>query len=104
MKKMVFLVLGFLLITMIFAGCKPRAKEFPLVSRDLLFGNPDKASVQISPDGKYLSFLAPVNNVLNVWVGPVEDPEKAEPVTKDTNGDGSTDQYGYGIGPIPTGT
>ncbi|MDI6698000.1 MAG: S9 family peptidase [Candidatus Saccharicenans sp.] len=82
---MVFLVLGFLLITMIFAGCKPRAKEFPLVSRDLLFGNPDKASVQISPDGKYLSFLAPVNNVLNVWVGPVEDPEKAEPVTKDTN-------------------
>jgi dipeptidyl aminopeptidase/acylaminoacyl peptidase len=56
----------------------------PLIPREILFGNPDKAGVRISPDGKRLSFLAPVNNVLNVWVGPVSDPSKARPVTKDT--------------------
>ncbi len=31
-----------------------------------------------------MSFLAPVNGVLNVWVGPADDPEKAKPVTNDT--------------------
>jgi dipeptidyl aminopeptidase/acylaminoacyl peptidase len=56
----------------------------PLIPRETLFGNPDKAGVRISPDGKHLSFLAPVNNVLNVWVGPLSDPSKAKPVTKDT--------------------
>ncbi|MGQ9801685.1 MAG: alpha/beta fold hydrolase [Candidatus Saccharicenans sp.] len=85
MKKSLMLVLAFLVMTTAIISCKPGAKEAPLIARDLLFGNPDKASVQISPDGKHLSFLAPVNNVLNVWVGPVEAPDKAEPVTKDTN-------------------
>ena len=55
-----------------------------LISRDVLFGNPDRASVQISPDGSKLSFLAPVDGVLNVWVGPVDNPDAAEPVTNDT--------------------
>ena len=85
MRKSLVLVLIFLFMTMAVVSCKPGAKETPLIPRDLLFGNPDKASVQLSPDGKYLSFLAPVNNVLNVWVGPVEAPDKAEPVTKDTH-------------------
>ncbi|MGB9906806.1 MAG: alpha/beta fold hydrolase [Candidatus Saccharicenans sp.] len=85
MRKIILFALAVIFITMALASCKQPAKEAPLISRDILFGNPDKASVQISPDGKYLSFLAPVNNVLNVWVGPVDDPEKAEPVTRDTN-------------------
>ncbi len=85
MKKMSLLFLGILVVCLMFTGCKQKAKEYPLIPRDLLFGNPDKASVQLSPDGKYISFLAPVDNVLNVWVGPVENPEKAEPVTRDTN-------------------
>jgi dipeptidyl aminopeptidase/acylaminoacyl peptidase len=40
----------------------------PLIPRDVLFGNPVKASPQISPDGKMLAYLAPSNNVLSVWV------------------------------------
>jgi dipeptidyl aminopeptidase/acylaminoacyl peptidase len=56
----------------------------PLIPRKLLFGNPDKASPRISPDGSKLAFLAPVDGVLNVWVGLVEDPDAAMPVTKDT--------------------
>ncbi|RFT14994.1 MAG: Dipeptidyl anminopeptidase [Candidatus Saccharicenans subterraneus] len=85
MKKGLICLLGFMFITMVFMGCKPAAKEPPLIARKVLFGNPDKASVQISHDGRYLSFLAPVNGVLNVWVGPADAPEKAQPVTADNN-------------------
>lgn len=33
----------------------------PLIPRAALFGNPVKAGAQISPNGKWLSWLAPVN-------------------------------------------
>ena len=46
-----------------------RAELPPLIPRKVLFGNPTKASPQISPDGKRLAFLAPdKNDVLQVWV------------------------------------
>ncbi|MEX0936761.1 MAG: S9 family peptidase [Pirellulales bacterium] len=54
-----------------------------LIPRQVLFGNPDRAAARISPDGTKLSFLAPVEGVLNVWVGPVDDPSAAKPVTQD---------------------
>jgi dipeptidyl aminopeptidase/acylaminoacyl peptidase len=54
-----------------------------LIPRRSLFGNPDKTDAQISPDGTQLSFLAPVDGVLNVWVGPVDDPAAARSVTED---------------------
>lgn len=57
--------------------------ETPLIARQVLFGNPDRAAARISPDGKRLAYLAPVEGVLNVWVGNVEKPEAARPVTKD---------------------
>ncbi|MBL8797439.1 MAG: S9 family peptidase [Planctomycetia bacterium] len=48
---------------------KPQAGAVPLIPRAVLFGNPVKASPQISPDGKRLSYLAPdKNDVLQVWV------------------------------------
>ncbi len=59
-------------------------KETGLIERRLFFGNPDKAGVQISPDGKRISFVAPVNGVMNVWVGDADKPTEAKPVTKDT--------------------
>jgi dipeptidyl aminopeptidase/acylaminoacyl peptidase len=59
--------------------------EIPLIPRKLLFGNPDKTQARISPDGAKMSYIAPVNGVLNVWVGPVENPDAAKPVTNDTN-------------------
>jgi dipeptidyl aminopeptidase/acylaminoacyl peptidase len=58
--------------------------DFPLIPRDVLFGNPQRASAQLSPDGKWLSFLAPVDGVLNVWVVPTgEDLSQAVAVTED---------------------
>ena len=56
----------------------------PLIPRRVFFGNPDKASPQVSPDGSHISFLAPVDGVLNIWVAPAHDPSSALPVTHDT--------------------
>jgi dipeptidyl aminopeptidase/acylaminoacyl peptidase len=60
------------------------ANLVPLIPRREFFGNPDKARARISPDGSKLAFLAPVDGVLNVWVGPVADLDAAKAVTKDT--------------------
>jgi dipeptidyl aminopeptidase/acylaminoacyl peptidase len=61
----------------------PTGKKTGLIPREVLFGNPDRAGAQISPDGKHLSYLAPVKGVLNVWVGPVNNPGAAKAVTRD---------------------
>ena len=58
--------------------------QTPLISRDALFGNPERSGVQISPDGDYLSWVAPLNGVMNIWVAPANDPSKARAVTADT--------------------
>jgi len=55
-----------------------------LIPREILFGNPVKTSPQISPDGTMMAYLAPVNNVLNVWVGKIGS-DDYEPVTTDTD-------------------
>lgn len=39
-----------------------------LIPRDILFGNPVRTNPQISPDGERMAYLAPIENVLNVWV------------------------------------
>src|SRR5258708_15525532 len=49
----------------------------PLIDRELIFGNPEIAGAQISPDGKYVSFLKPWNSTLNIWVKKTEEPFSA---------------------------
>ena len=58
--------------------------SIPLIPRKILFGNPDKVFVRLSPDGKKISYLAPLDGVMNVWAGPADDPTVAKPVTHDT--------------------
>ncbi|HBS28914.1 MAG TPA: S9 family peptidase [Phycisphaerales bacterium] len=55
----------------------------PLIPREVLFGNPERANVQLSPDGKTLSYLAAVDGVLNVWVAPTDEPSRARAITDD---------------------
>lgn len=58
--------------------------ELPeLIPRKVLFGNPERASVKLSHDGARISYLAPVDGVMNVWVAPVDAIEEARPVTED---------------------
>jgi dipeptidyl aminopeptidase/acylaminoacyl peptidase len=56
----------------------------PLIPREVLFGNPERASPGISPDGTRIAWLAPVDGVLNVWVGQIG-ADDAKPVTDDTD-------------------
>jgi dipeptidyl aminopeptidase/acylaminoacyl peptidase len=55
-----------------------------LIPLEVLFGNPERAAAQISPDGTRLSYLAPLDGVLNVFVGVIGAGD-AQPVTRDTN-------------------
>jgi len=59
---------------------KPAASH-PLIPREALFGNPSRAGGQISPDGQYLSWLAPKDGVLNVWIAPRDKPDDAKVIT-----------------------
>jgi len=53
-----------------FAGSVAAQERFaaPLIPREVLFGNPERADPQISPDGTQLGYLAPLDGVLNVWI------------------------------------
>ena len=83
MKKLVITLLLFIFF-ILFQGCKSNMQETTLIPRKVLFDNPDKASLRISPDGKNISYLAPVNGVLNIWVAPKDDPDSGVAVTNDT--------------------
>lgn len=59
-----------------------------IIPRQVLFGNPTYSSPKLSPDGRFLAYLAPnEDNVLNVFVRPVvESDDEAAParvVTRD---------------------
>jgi dipeptidyl aminopeptidase/acylaminoacyl peptidase len=53
-----------------------------LIPRRTLFDNPTFFGPKISPDGRWISWLAPVDDVLNVWMAPASDIKAAEPVTR----------------------
>lgn len=65
------------------AGNEKEGAEVPIIPRDVIFGNPDRWGVQISPDGAKLSYLAADEGFLNVWVAPVDRLEQARAVTRD---------------------
>jgi len=59
-------------------------QETNLIPRELIFGNPVKASPRLSPDGTLLGFLAPdSNNVLNVYIQKIGSKEAPQQVTDD---------------------
>jgi dipeptidyl aminopeptidase/acylaminoacyl peptidase len=75
------LVLGFVVGG--FVGCAGEQGLPKLIPRQVVFGNPQKARATVSPDGKMLAYLAPVDDVLNVWVRTIgKDDDR--PVTTDT--------------------
>jgi dipeptidyl aminopeptidase/acylaminoacyl peptidase len=54
-----------------------------LIPRKKLFGNPTRAQARVSPDGQWLSWLAPKDGVLNIWIAPVGDLAAARVITDD---------------------
>jgi dipeptidyl aminopeptidase/acylaminoacyl peptidase len=55
----------------------------PIIPRAKLFGNPFRSNCQISPDGRWLSWLAPREGVLNIWVAPLGDIAASRVITND---------------------
>jgi len=76
-----------LISALVFAQSVPTAADAvagtPVIPRSALFGNPEKAQPRVSPDGQYLSFIAPRDGVLNVWVAERGKLDDAKPITND---------------------
>lgn len=74
-----FLCLVLLLTTLASAEQKKAVSSGlpPIIDRELLFGNPEIAAPQLSPDGKYISFLKPWNDTRNIYVKGVNEPFSA---------------------------
>ena len=54
----------------------------PLIPRRALFADADRCNVRLSPDGRRIAWLAPLDGVRNAWIAPAEAPEDARPLTR----------------------
>ena len=66
-----------LLVTAVGAQDKKAAGLPPLIDRDLIFGNPEIAGAQLSPNGQYIAFLKPWKDTRNIYVKAVGEPFSA---------------------------
>jgi dipeptidyl aminopeptidase/acylaminoacyl peptidase len=57
--------------------------EAPLIERIKFFGNPSRVAGRLSPDGKWLAWIAPRDGVLNIWVAPIASPTEGRPLTSE---------------------
>jgi dipeptidyl aminopeptidase/acylaminoacyl peptidase len=73
-------VIGCLLLNMALCSDKFSSAPLPkLIPRELLFGNPEKASPRLSPDGNKMAYLAPnASQVLNVWIRDLQKPSSKD--------------------------
>ncbi|MBI2689514.1 MAG: prolyl oligopeptidase family serine peptidase [Acidobacteria bacterium] len=63
-------------------ACLLTAQQPPLLDRELFFGDPEISGAQISPDGAYITFMRPYNNVRNIWIKKAAEPfSEARPLT-----------------------
>ena len=57
----------------------------PIIDREIFFGDPEISGAQLSPDGKYITFIKPFKNVRNIWIKERKQAfDKARPLTADT--------------------
>jgi len=89
MKKLFFLIFTFFL----FNAVNSQNLNLPIMKYDLppiidievFFGDSEISGVQLSPDGKYISFRKPFKDVMNIWIKGIDEPfEAARPITADT--------------------
>jgi dipeptidyl aminopeptidase/acylaminoacyl peptidase len=85
MKIRFALLLGVLVTAIATSSLSPAAhtaaQTAPLIERAKLFGNPSRAGASLAPDGKHLAWLAPRDDVMNIWVAPIDQLDAARPLT-----------------------
>ena len=75
MKKNFFLLaISCLLTVQITAQKKSNSNEIPLIDRSIFFDNPEISGGQLSPDGKFISFMKAYNGIMNIWVKKFDEP------------------------------
>jgi dipeptidyl aminopeptidase/acylaminoacyl peptidase len=84
MKKISLLIFVMIMTATSVALLAQESKLPPLLDRELFFDNPEISGGQLSPDGKFISFVKPYNGVMNIWVKTLEEPfASARPLTAD---------------------
>lgn len=68
MKKTILLFSILLLSFCAMAQKNTTSTEVPIIDRSIFFDNPEISGGQLSPDGKYISFMKAYNGILNIWV------------------------------------
>ena len=63
---------------------KQLAEQPAIIERSVLFGNPLRFQGRLSPDGTKMSFRAPLDGVMNLWVGDRGDFSSVKAITEDT--------------------
>ena len=53
-----------------------REPDVPLIPRKTFFENANALNPRLSPDGRWLAWIAAVDGVMNVWVAPRDDLDK----------------------------
>lgn len=67
------------------ATAADRIAHIPLIPRDDLFGNPTRSGGKISPDGEWVSWMAPWDGVMNVFMAPASDESDVRRMTSATD-------------------
>ena len=83
MKKTIYyLVILLISISNVNAQIVTNQKTVPILDRELFFGNPEISGGQLSPDGKWISFMKAYDGIMNIWIKKFDEPfEKARPLT-----------------------
>ena len=58
-----------------------KKQEASVIPRSALFGNPVRTQARLSPDGRFVSYLAPKDGVMNIWLAPFGKLDAAKPIT-----------------------
>ncbi len=76
-KLMLGLLSAILLLSSAVAQDKKAATPPPLIDRDLIFGDPEIAAAELSPNGQFIAFVKPWKDTRNVYVKAVGEPFSA---------------------------
>jgi len=80
MKKLLHLLAYLVLLISCLAAQDSKSSASglpPIIDREIIFGNPEIAAAQISPNGQYLTFLKPWKDTRNIYVKGVDEPFSA---------------------------
>ncbi len=87
MKKVVIAIIALIISGLgylIYKKQENQSMNVQLIPREILFSNPERINVKLSPNGQHLSYLANLDGVQNIFIATTDKPKESAPITKDT--------------------